>query len=182
MGKIQDNKIFMPDLEVILSSKLDESVHKKYDTPEKFYNSVRAYMDLCHLNSREVMTKKGVQFIEKPFTVSGLCVHLGITRQKFSALSRKEGYKELCEYINLIAENYLEENMLNGKLNPISSIFALKNNFGWKEQKEEKKEQDIVVNIVATRKEEVAEIIDDAETIKTIESCGLNFDAPDGEE
>ena len=174
--------LLMPELSVILSSR-PESMHVKYNTPEKFYESVRAYMDMCHLQSREIESKRGVQFIEKPFTINGLCVHLGITRQKFNALCKKEGYVEICEFIKLLAENYLEESVLNGKINPIAGIFSLKNNFGWKESRPEETQKDIVVNIVATRPEKMAEVvIDDAETVKELESCGLNFDAPDGEE
>lgn len=175
-------ELLMPSLDVILAN-AREKPNDKIDTVQKFYNGVRGYIELCNVQSREVETKKGVQFIEKPFTLSGLCIHLGITRQKFTALCRKEEYKEICELAKLIAENYLEENMLNGKINPIATIFTLKNNFGWKEQQANEEQKDIVVNIVAGAQaiKEAEVVIDDDDTIKELENAGLNFDSPDGE-
>lgn len=175
--------LLMPELSVILSNSV-ESPHKKYDTPQKFYEAVRGYIEICNVQSREEVTKRGIQFIEKPFTINGLCIYLGITRQKFTALCRKPEYSEICEIIKLIAENYLEESMLNGKTNAIGAIFSLKNNFGWKESREEKLDKDVVINIVANKDNNIkeAEIISDDDTIKELENCGLNFDAPDNEE
>jgi hypothetical protein len=172
----------MPSLDIILANAREEP-NTKINTVQKFYDGVRSYIEMCNLQTREIETKKGVQFIEKPFTISGLCIHLGITRQKFTALCRKEEYKEICELVRLIAENYLEENMLNGKINPIATIFTLKNNFGWKEQQANEEQKDIVVNIVSGGQviKEAEVVIDDEETIKELENAGLNFDSPDGE-
>lgn len=174
--------MLMPELSVILTNSLQEP-SVKYSTPEKFYNGVRDYIEMCNVQSREVETKRGIQFIEKPFTLTGLCIFLGITKQKFNALRKQPQYKEICEFAELISENYLEEGMLNGKLNVIGSIFSLKNNFGWKENKTEVLNPDVTINIVGAdgKKIEDAKIIDDNETIKLIEEAGLNFDTVDGE-
>ncbi|MGL4998247.1 MAG: terminase small subunit [Cetobacterium sp.] len=171
--------LIFPPLKEVLNNAL-ETPKEKIATPEKFYKCVQEYYEMCSANSREVATNKGIQFIEKPFTISGLCLNLGITKRKLGQLSKMEFYREIVEYCFLLSENYLEEGMLSGKINTLASMLALKNHFGWRDNRRESEEKSVVVNIVNERpKEKIAERVDDQATIKQLESSGLNFDMED---
>jgi hypothetical protein len=58
-------------------------------------------------------------------------VYLGVNRETLNRYSKNPVYEEIVAFARLKIENYVEENSLNGKINPIMSIFNLKNNFGW---------------------------------------------------
>lgn len=74
--------------------------------------------------------------------VAGLCNYLGISRQTFSAWAygaRRGGnkrYGEICQKSMAFLESMLEEYMLNGKINPVTGIFMLKNHFGYSDKTE----------------------------------------------
>lgn len=173
--------LIFPSLKSVLSNAL-ETPEEKIATPQSFYNAVQEYYEMCNMQSREIETNKGIQFIEKPFTINGLCVNLGITKRKLNFLAKKPQYREIIEFCFLLSENYLEENMLNGKINSLGSIFALKNNFGWKENKQDHETNAITVNIVSERPEiKMADLVNDEETKKMLEESGLNFDLQEGE-
>lgn len=67
----------------------------------------------------------------KPYTVTGLCVFLEISRETLNEYSKKNEYAETVRKAKIIIENYVEEGLLNGAINTIGGIFNLKNNFGW---------------------------------------------------
>jgi len=72
--------------------------------------------------------------------VAGLCLALGITRQAWSMWGagerRNPEYQELVRKTRLVMESIMEQYMLQGKINPVTGIFLLKNNFGYKDQSE----------------------------------------------
>lgn len=70
--------------------------------------------------------------------VAGLCLALGISRQAWQtwgAGTRRHGdYVDIVEKARRAMEAILEQYMLHGKINPVTGIFLLKNNFGYKDQ------------------------------------------------
>jgi hypothetical protein len=88
---------------------------------------------------------------EKPYTITGLCLALKITRQtlmnyqdcfeldwlKRLSDEEKRAYVDTIKEAKLRCENYAEIQLLdpNCKKSPIGSIFALKN-YGWTDRQE----------------------------------------------
>lgn len=70
----------------------------------------------------------------KPYTVSGLCLALGITKRKFSALKKDKGFAEAVEMALLKIEAYIEENCISGDISGTLALALLKEHFGWGEK------------------------------------------------
>lgn len=73
-------------------------------------------------------------------TVAGLSNALGITRQTFHRWcvgeERGKTHTAFAQRIRNIMEEMMEDYMLNGKINPVSGIFLMKNNFGYTDKSE----------------------------------------------
>lgn len=67
----------------------------------------------------------------KPYTLSGLCYHLGICREDIDVLLTNIKSKHIVQNASLRIENFIEENLLNGKISASSGVIALKYNFNW---------------------------------------------------
>ncbi len=67
--------------------------------------------------------------------VAGLCSALGICRSTwyYWLNGQRREYREQLEPVNSMLESLLEQYGLQGKLNPATQIFLLKNNFGYKD-------------------------------------------------
>lgn len=114
---------------------------KIFNSPDEFRTECEKYFKMCDDTVEIGHDSKGYEKkIQKPYTVSGLCLYLGVTKVGLLAYKSKEGYKEIYNWALECCENYTEENALLGKIHPVFSMFSLKNNFGWKDQ------QDINVN------------------------------------
>ena len=70
--------------------------------------------------------------------VAGMCAALGVTRQTwyYWISGQKREYSKELEPINAILESLLEQYGLQGKLNPATQIFLLKNHFGYRDTNE----------------------------------------------
>lgn len=97
---------------------------KRYaDLEEK----VKSYFEDCDEKN------SGQKSIIKPYTVSGLICHLGITRAEFERLSRTSNHSYLMT-AKMRIEAFIEENSLTGGLSCNASANSLKYNFGWGEK------------------------------------------------
>ena len=72
----------------------------------------------------------------KPYTISGLCLYIDMTRETLSQYEKQEQFSDTIKKAKQRIENWVEENSLIGNINPTTSIFNLKNNFGWKDRQE----------------------------------------------
>lgn len=70
--------------------------------------------------------------------VAGLCAALGIGRTTWYDWwqGNKRDYKDLAERIRTAMESITEQYMLQGKINPVTGIFLLKNHFGYVDKNE----------------------------------------------
>lgn len=70
--------------------------------------------------------------------MAGLCLALGISRQTWSmwGQGKNRDYADLVEKSRMMMESIMEQYMLNGKINPVTGIFLLKNNFGYADKSE----------------------------------------------
>lgn len=73
-------------------------------------------------------------------SVMGLCNALGIDRKTFYEWSigknRSDSHTPSIKKAKNFLEEMMESYMLNGKINPVSGIFLLKNNFGYQDKQE----------------------------------------------
>lgn len=98
--------------------------YKEYSrSPELFKSNCEAYF----LNCDSVNAEK----LKKPYTISGLCLYLGISRSELDKLSKKKTLSVICKEISLKIESFIEENALLGALANNPALYSLKYNFGW---------------------------------------------------
>jgi hypothetical protein len=72
----------------------------------------------------------------RPYTISGLCLHLGMTRETLRMYENDEIFSDTIKAAKCRVENYIEEKSLTGEINTTASIFNLKNNFGWSDRQD----------------------------------------------
>jgi len=104
--------------------------------PEDFRAKVIEYFESVDKENERRKLQRFMTDKVKPYTISGICVYLGISRDTWSEYGKQEGYSDTIKIARLIVENYVEEGLLNGSVNPIGAIFNLKNNFDWVDKRE----------------------------------------------
>ncbi|MBQ8404991.1 MAG: hypothetical protein IJX55_11335 [Clostridia bacterium] len=74
----------------------------------------------------------------KPYTLSGLCLALGITKRQFKDLKTNKCFCDAVEMALLKIEAYIEESCISGNLNGTFALAILKEHFGFGEEEGEK--------------------------------------------
>lgn len=95
----------------------------KYKNIEDLQKGIDKYFQECDVK-------------EKPYTMSGLALSLGIDRKTLINYSERDSYSTLIKKAKQKVECQLEENALMGKSNSTFTIFNLKNNYGWQDKTE----------------------------------------------
>lgn len=114
----------------------------KFKTAKQLQTKIDEYFKYCDEN-------------DKPYTITGLALHLDCSRDVLCYISDKD---EFFDTIQRAKERILEHNEVNltrGKYNVAFGIFSLKNNFGWSEK------QDINVNANANVNNSYANLTDE---------------------
>lgn len=94
----------------------------KWADPAKLQVLIDAYFDTCD--------KTG-----KPYTITGLAVHLGCDRDTLLNYEQKEEFFGTIKDAKVKIHAYAEEYLFSGK-SATGAIFNLKNNWGWKDKQE----------------------------------------------
>ena len=95
-----------------------------FDTPEEL-----------EAKAQEYFTEKECQ--EKPFTIAGLCYHLGFSdRKALTEYVKYDGFSDTVKRIRLKIEEQKNELLLCGHGSATGVIFDLKNNHNWKDKVE----------------------------------------------
>ena len=99
----------------------------------KLEKEINNYFKLCDSENEKNQAK-----LVKCYTLSGLCCYLGISRGDIDILIKNKLSEHIISSAKLIIENFIEENLLNGKISASSAVIVLKYNFNWtdKVQKE----------------------------------------------
>ncbi len=71
---------------------------------------------------------------KRPYTISGLCLALGISKKEFEKLKTNKCFSSAVEMTLLRIEAYLEENSISGAINGTLALAILKEHFGWGEK------------------------------------------------
>ena len=70
----------------------------------------------------------------KPPSVTGLCLHLGMSREALREYGEREGYGEAVRLAKLRIEDYLAEELMMRTSSVEGVKFNLSHNFGWSEK------------------------------------------------
>ena len=109
---------------------------KLFKSADELHKKIEEYFAWCDSHSKLTVTDKGVYKEFKPYTISGLCLYIDMTRDTLSQYEKQEQFSDTIKKAKQRIENWVEENSLIGNINPTTSIFNLKNNFGWKDRQE----------------------------------------------
>jgi hypothetical protein len=124
-----------------------------YEDPKEMEKKIEEYFQECDEREVEEITKKGeVVSVRKqrPYTVSGLCLHLGMDRVTLLEYQKKEEFSNTITRAKLRIENDTEEGMVDSRYDSRGAQFSLRNNFSdiWKEKQEVEKTGTTVLKIV----------------------------------
>jgi hypothetical protein len=81
--------------------------------PEDFDRKIKAYLKLC-------------EQADKLPHISGVCAHMGISRQCYWEYESREGYGDVLKKARSFLENALMDKLLKDKGNPTKYIYAAK--------------------------------------------------------
>lgn len=81
----------------------------------------------------------------RPYTLSGLCLYLGISKRKFNLLKNDKTFCDAVEMAMLKIETYIEENCMCGNFNGTFALAMLKEYFGFGKDSDE--EHDINITL-----------------------------------
>ena len=95
---------------------------KKYIEVELMQKKINTYFKKCD-NEHE------------PYTVTGLCLALEITRETLSQYLKSDEFSDTIKKAKLRVENYLEKHLITDT-STTGIIFNLKNNFGWTDKQQ----------------------------------------------
>jgi len=95
------------------------SKRRTYKTAEELRQAVNLYFDECDDN-------------QSPYTISGLCLHIGFTRDAFFRHTYDTELGDVVNQARLLIEQQHELRLLTTK-KPTGTIFALKN-LGWSDR------------------------------------------------
>lgn len=124
---------------------LDGKLEKRARYGYKLHGSA---FDYSHLKRRaysspEDLQKAMIKYFEardeeeKPYTLSGLLLSLGLSSQNLQAIhERGEGFKEVIEWSRLVIEDKTHTLALMEKVSSSVASLTLKNQFGWTDKKE----------------------------------------------
>ena len=105
--------------------------------------SISEYFEVCdkanrceNFNETAGKVSKSDSKPHKPYTMSGLLCHIGLTYKEFELLSENNKYRRLLYGAKSRIEAYIEEKSLTGELSSNASQASLKYYFGWGEKQE----------------------------------------------
>lgn len=94
----------------------------KFKSVKEVEEKIEAYFKDCRINA-------------EPYTITGLAIALDTTRETLLDYQNKDEYSDTIKTAKLKCQNYAEKHLYTGK-NVVGAIFNLKNNYGWRDQKE----------------------------------------------
>lgn len=104
---------------------------KKLVDVDELEKKIEAYFEVCDVLNTPADGKKEEKKVKKPYSLSGLLLALGLTRNEFEKLHASLRYKPLLSRTLSRIEAFTEENALAGTLSASAAVNSLKYNFGW---------------------------------------------------
>lgn len=94
----------------------------KFNSAEELQRKINVYFTECEEK-------------ELPYTITGLCLALDITRQTLLNYQDKDEFFDTIKKAKMKCEDYAEKQLFTGK-NVAGVIFNMKNNYGWVDKQE----------------------------------------------
>jgi hypothetical protein len=138
----------------------------KFKTPKKLEQRITEYFESCFETKWEdelqrdedgnklkdetgawVYKPVRKKVLVKPMSITGLAIALDTSRRTLLDYSEKDGYSHSIKKALEYCHNFVEDGLLNGKINAAAGIFNLKNNYGWKDETEQKIKVDNITKV-----------------------------------
>ena len=103
-------------------------------TPEELDKKIEEFFEFCKTEN-------------KPVTITGLACFIEIDRKSLLNYKRDNGLFPSIKKALMACEEYAERRLFTSQ-QCTGAIFTLKNNYGWKDVKEEQGSQDIRIHII----------------------------------
>jgi len=136
------------------SQPLMSSPNLKFKTPDEFKNACTSYFDKADAKDKHVITKDGMRVVdldfEQPYTVEGLLIELGISRQTFKLYQtdkRYEPFHFVVEWALLKIGGRTATGMLDKSYDSKGAQLYLKNQLDYKDKVDIESHQEIDFNI-----------------------------------
>ena len=108
----------------------------KFETAEELQGAIEEYFKSCFITATN---SEGEEYQKRirPWTVTGLAYHLGMTREGLLHYEGKGGeFADTITHAKTRIEMYNEEQLHRGQGKTNGIQFNLKNNFNWKDKQE----------------------------------------------
>lgn len=119
LEKGTDDNIMNIGVEILQAPKID------LNDRQQVIERIAWYFQMCQ------------KYVVKPGT-AGVCASLGISRTTWFnwGISLHREYADIVEKTRNVLETFMENYMQQGRINPVSGIFLMKNNFGYADKNE----------------------------------------------
>lgn len=110
----------------------------KYKSAEEMQRLIDKYFEDCDNNIIKTYDEEGNEVYKhrpRPYTITGLALSLGLTRQDLLNYQGKREYQDTIKKAKQRCENYAEEQLFR-QGNVAGVIFNLKNNYGYKDKQD----------------------------------------------
>lgn len=132
----------------------------KFETPEALQEVIDKYFDSCWTQKMDMFgnpifekdengkkTDNKVMIQTQPYTISGLGVAIGLSRQGILEYEHKDQFSDTIKRAKERCEAYAESSLFIGK-NPAGAIFNLKNNYeSWRDKTEVEQSGGLDINV-----------------------------------
>lgn len=115
----------------------------KYKKREDLQYKIDEYFESCWIDKITQVTDKdgnitesNVRYQNRPYTIMGLALHLGMTRETLCQYAKDGRFSDIVKKAKQTVEMYVEEMLLVGK-NAAGPIFWLKNHADYKDKTEQ---------------------------------------------
>ena len=111
----------------------------KFKSEKELSEKITEYFNLCDTTIiKRLVNRKGdmIAEISKPYSITGLAYFLETNRQTLINYEDKDEFFDTIKNAKARIEANYEERALINDLNPVITIFTLKNNFDWRDKQE----------------------------------------------
>jgi hypothetical protein len=129
----------------------------QYNSACELENHINEYFNWCDDNpiiEQQWVGKEGTEVLKKkqrPYTIEGLGLHLGVTRQTLLNYTKLEGYEEFFDILLRARQRIVNNNItygMTGDYNANIVKFSLVNNSEYKEKSETEIKGNLNTNII----------------------------------
>lgn len=137
-----EQESFRVDLDDVFCKKRKSGRPRKYTDARQLEKDMQKYFNACwrpkiNMYGQIIRDENGKMVFEqfRPYTVAGLALALGMSRETLLRYGEDEVFADVVSRAKDKVHAYTEEQLIAGR-NPSGAAFSLKNNFGWKDEQQ----------------------------------------------